>query len=493
MLSISVATEHELAVTHSISTVPRLSELVKVTRDDKIPLGDRHLHVESGKIRCPFDWYDLEPPYLFPESNLTEKNLLALVFYKLGNHQRAFQYLEEGSHLHQDMLIATHLQFGYEINDSMLQWLEKHHPHNLAIVKHYGNLSRREGIFELAMVYQEALSAASDDEELVFSAKHFINHLLDIGETAHVVELARSLLEKTVSSAGKNAIQTLLATALTSQLSVPRDKDVLVEIQNLQQECIIFYESNGDTVNAGLVLIDIAEVAGFQAEYTLAKESINKAIKYFKEADIPEFLGEAILQKAKLLYSWSKNGQSQYYKPSINAFQDALKIFKRDVFPQKFADIHHDLALIYSEIPVASEEKPIWTAFCASAFKEALAFYTKDEHPYQYGMCCHNYATALIGFPEAKLHNNLEKAAYFFEEALLVRTVEAHPTERALTLLNKLEMEWLLHNENPEAEKERLASMEQDMEEIKRLVNDKGLLRQLEIHENRLEKLKEII
>ena len=90
-------------------------------------------------------------------------------------------------------------------------------------------------------------------------------------------------------------------------------------------------------------------------------------------------------------------------------------------------------------------------------------------------MCCHNYATALIGFPEAKLHNNLEKAAYFFEEALLVRTVEAHPTERALTLLNKLEMEWLLHNENPEAEKERLASMEQHMDEIKRLVNDKGL------------------
>ncbi|MEM9143518.1 MAG: hypothetical protein AAGA86_11065, partial [Bacteroidota bacterium] len=234
-------------------------------------------------------------------------------------------------------------------------------------------------------------------------------------------------------------------------------------------------------------------IAGFLGEYALAKTAINKAIQYFKEADIPEFLGEAILQKGKLLYSWSKNGQPQYYKPAINAFQDALKVFKRDVFPQKFADVHHDLALIYSEIPVMPDEKPIWTAFCASSFKEVLAFYTKEEHPYGYAMCCHNYATALLGFPEAKLNDNLKKAAYFFEEALFVRTAVDYPMERAITLLNKLEMEWLLHNENPLEEKERLALMEEHVEEIKKLVNDGGLLLKVKDHENRLEKLKAII
>ncbi|MEM8507265.1 MAG: hypothetical protein AAF717_05515 [Bacteroidota bacterium] len=493
MLSISVATEHELTVNHYISAIPRLTELVKVTTDNAIAIGDKQLLINAHKIRCPFDWYDVEPPYLFPDTELTENNLLALVFYKLGNHQRAFQHLEEGTPLYRDMRIATHLQFGYEITTTMLQWLQQHHPHNLAIVRHYGNLPHSEGIFELAMVYQEALSAASDDEQLVFSAKHFITHLLDIGEAGHVIELARSLLEKSVSEAGKNALQTLLAKALTAQLSVPRDKKVLEEIQNLQQKCIAFYEHHKDTVNAGLVLIDAAEIAGFRADYGVAKGFITTAIQYFTAADIPEFLGEAILQKAKLLYSWSKNGQPQYYKPAINAFQDALKVFKRDAFPQKFADIQHDLALIYSEIPVAPDEKPIWTAFCASAFKEALAYYTKEAHPYQYGMCCHNYATALIGFPEAKLHNNLEKAAYFFEEALLVRTAEEYPIERALTLLNQLEMEWLLHNDDPEAERERLALMEEHIGEIKQLVKDKGLLLQLELHENRLEKLKEII
>ncbi|MEM9142929.1 MAG: hypothetical protein AAGA86_08080, partial [Bacteroidota bacterium] len=248
MLSISVATEHESTVIRSISAVSRLSELVTVTPCGTPIVEDRQLLVQTHKIHCPLDWNDIGPPFLFSETDLTENNLLALVFYKLGNHQRAFQYLEEGTPLYWEMRIATHLQFGYEITDSMLRWLKKHRPHNLAIVRHYGNLAQKEGVFELAMVYQEALSAARDDEELVFSAKHFMNHLLDIGEAGHVVELARALLEKPISESGKNAVQTLLASALAKQLSVPRDSNVLDEILDLQQECVEFYERHQDTV-----------------------------------------------------------------------------------------------------------------------------------------------------------------------------------------------------------------------------------------------------
>ena len=173
-----------------------------------------------------------------------------------------------------------------------------------------------------------------------------------------------------------------------------------------------------------------------------------------KVEEINEFLGEASLRKATLLYTWSKNGSPQYYKPAINAFQDTLKIFKRDTHPEEFADIHHNLALIYSEIPVSSEEKPIWTAFCASSFKEALAVYKKETHPYQFAMVCHNYATALMGFPEAKQHNNLDKAFGLFEDALQVRSSKDYPFERALTLTNQLELMWLMHNETSKEESE---------------------------------------
>ena len=193
------------------------------------------------------------------------------------------------------------------------------------------------------------------------------------------------------------------------------------------------------------------------------------------------------------MYTWSKNGSPQYYKAAINAFQDVLKVFKRDTHPQKFADVHHNLALIYSEIPVGVEEKPMWTAFCASSFKEVLAFYTKEEYPYEYAMASHNYATALMHFPPAKIHDNLEKAARLFEEAIEVRTAERYPFERALTLMNQLELGWLTHNETSDAELKKYEEMKAKAKEVKTLVTDMDLIAQADNHLRELEKVKSLI
>merc|ERR1712000_85448 len=208
------------------------------------------------------------------------------------------------------------------------------------------------------------------------------------------------MLENQLSEEAKNALKVQLATAMMQQLKVPFNTDALEQISTLFEEAISFYEAKDLKIQAGLLLIDASEIANYKEDFILSKDYINKAILYFKEADIPEFLGEASLRKATLLYTWSKNGQPQYYKAAINAYQDTLKVFKRDTHPDKFAEIHHNMALIYSEIPVSPEEKPMWTAFCASSFKEALAYFTKERFPYEYAMVSHNYATALINFPE---------------------------------------------------------------------------------------------
>ena len=168
-------------------------------------------------------------------------------------------------------------------------------------------------------------------------------------------------------------------------------------------------------------------------------------------------------------------------------------MFKRDTHPQKFADVHHNLALIYSEIPVGADEKPMWTAFCASSFKEVLAFYTKDKYPYENAMASHNYATALMHFPPAKIHDNLEKAAGLFEEALEVRTAEAYPFERALTLMNQLELGWLTHNETSEEELKKYEEMKAKANEIKSLVTDVDLVSKADEHLEQLEKVKSLI
>ena len=151
------------------------------------------------------------------------------------------------------------------------------------------------------------------------------------------------------------------------------------------------------------------------------------------------------------------------------------------------------LTLLASSFKFASEEKAMWTAFCASSFKEVLAFYTKEHYPYENAMASHNYATALMHFPPAKIHNNLEKASGLFEEALKVRSAKDYPFERALTLMNQLELSWLTHNEAGKDELKKYEDMKAKAEEVKTLVTDSGLIEQADEHLQELEKVKSLI
>ena len=491
MITILTTTKQDF-VNDCLNSVDRLSELVSVG-DSDAERTNTTIKVENDSLIPVIDWNDTEFPYIFPTLTLIKNNLLAIVFYKLGNMQKAFEFLSESDALYQHLLIIANLQFGYPITKEQIEFLKETSEHNLAIAYNFGTVDENIDINTLQTIYEDAIKNGVLNEHKLFSAKHYVNLLLDKDLFTDAEKLIRSVLERASTKEEKNAMNALLATSLISQIKIPYNADTLNEIASLQTECISFYEKNDLKVNAGLVLINASEIANFQNGFIKSKDFVNKAILYFKEANIPEFLGEATLQKAILLYTWSKNGSPQYYKPAINTFQNALKVFKRDTHPQKFADIHHNLALIYSEIMVSDQEKPIWTAFCASSFKEALQFYTKEEFPYQYAMVSHNYATALMGFPEAKLHNNLDKAFKMFEDALQIRTAKNYPFERALTLLNQLELYWLIHNEDASDENKKYNEMLAKTNEIFTLIDDKTLLDKANEQLKQLKNLKTII
>ncbi|WP_157663375.1 hypothetical protein [Gilvibacter sp. SZ-19] len=492
MITILTATNFKESIREVIMVVDRLDELVAVvSHPEEIDPTSKLLTVENDIIRASLDWYDTEPPYIFPEITFNANNLLAIIFYKLGNQQKVFEFVSEGNSIYNDLLVATHLQFGYDISDAMFSKIDT--LANQSIVQHYGQYSNRCTVETLKKMYAKAIDTEIHDELKVFIAKHYSNLLLDVNAYQEAEELVRSLQDKAISPESKNAMQIQLASALMAQLQLPYENDTLDEISELFQEGIHFYETRNQNVNAGLLYVDASEIANYQKDYIASKDYINKAILIFKEADIPEFLGEAGLRKATLLYTWSKNGSPQYYKPAINAFQDTLKVFKRETHPQKFAHVHHNLALIYSEIPVSSEEKPIWTAFCASSFKEVLKFYTKEDYPYEFAMASHNYATALMSFPVAKLHNNLDKAFGMFEDALSVRTAASYPFERALTLVNQLELYWVMHNENSEEEAKKYNAMLNKANEISQLVTDSALIEKANEHIEALKNLKTIL
>lgn len=491
MITILTTTEQEFYINEIIDSVDRLNELVHVsTGDTPLEKIDKTLRVEGKEIHSTIDWFDTEPPYLFPPLELTEGNLLALLFYKIGNEQQAFEYVSESDSLYRDLLLATKLKFGYEIEPEELSELNAH---NLAVLYHYGNITSRISFNELRELYANALLQSGDVNVKSYTAKHYLNLLLDAQLFEETVVASEAFLIEARSKAARLALSIQWCTASLKNLQLPYDSDMLKGILAKQEECIQYLQSNELYLNAALLAMEACDVANFLGDFPLAKQHINTAIKTFKEEQATEFLGEAGLKKAHLLYHWSKNGSPQYYKVAINAFQDALKVFKKDTYPEYFAEIQHSLALIYSEIPAPPEEKPMWTAFCASAFKEALEFYGKETHPYEHAMVCHNYATALMDFPPARLHNNHEKAYGLFENALKIRTKEKYPTERALTLLNQLELGWLMHNEDQKEEEERLQSMRGKAKEVTFLVTDENLLNRANEQLEKLARLKTII
>lgn len=492
MLTISTTIDHLPFVQETIRQVDRLEELVDFVHDAQHPDFGKEMTVLPEAIVLGLDWHDNAPPYIFPQVECTPENLLALVFLKLGNHQKALDMAEPDEALYQHLLMATHLQYGYELEPQMLTFVAKTNDHNHAIAHYYGTVPHSLDYDALKEVFQKAIATSKDGESKAFTIKHYVNLLLDAGEL-HEALMWVQAAETNISNNAQYALKAHRAAILMAQLQLPYDPKALDALQELQLDIIAFCEAQHLDVQAGLLLIEASEVANFKGDYIAAKELINRAIHYFRQEDIPEFLGEAGLKKAILLYTWSKNGHPQYYKAAINAFQDVLKVFKRDTHPKKFADIHHNLALIYSEIPVSPEEKPMWIAFCASSFKEVLAFYTKEEHPYEYAMACHNYATALMHFPPAKIHNNLDKAAGLFAEALAIRTATAHPFERALTLLNQLELGWLAHNADQGEELKNYTAMVNAAQEIKSLVKDQALLEQANEHLINLQRVKNFI
>ena len=68
---------------------------------------------------------------------------MALIFYKLGNEQQAFEYIDETHNLFVPLLAATSIKFGYKIELNLLKQLSEF---NQAIVNHYGDLENSEAL-----------------------------------------------------------------------------------------------------------------------------------------------------------------------------------------------------------------------------------------------------------------------------------------------------------------------------------------------------------
>ncbi len=493
MLTVYAATEDHAWIHNAIAREDRLDELVRVVDFlEEKPIPSAHsLLVRDGAIFTLLDWYDLLPPYLLAEKLPPRPAyLLALLFARLNNYERVYYYLaDQDPSLNQELDIVNRLQHHLTINPEDLlseynEYDEYRLMHNHGVVRHYGVAEADHE--QTKYYYLQALDAAPTGEHRAYSARQFGMLLIDQGELDDAVRVLQVGLASAETTEGKTALRHALCQARLQLLTVPYDEALLEVLKDDLWTVLQAYEKQDRPLESALVLIDAGTIANYSESWTESLGYFSKAIKLLEDQDLPALLADANLRKGTLLYTWAQHDNPQFFRPAGEALQRAARTFTRAEAPLVYADIQHRLGLVYAEIPDEAKKKGMWAAVSSTAFQEALSIYTREEHPYQYATVCNHYGNALTKYPAAKLTDNTEKALFYYQEALGIRTADTLPMERCLTLLNYLEAQWNLGMPEDRFDLNRFNDMQEKAAEILRISPDPKLVAEAKNH---LEKL----
>jgi tetratricopeptide (TPR) repeat protein len=483
-----------------INSQERMWELVEVIdfmTQKPIPSGFNVI-VNNDSIKFPIDWYNVLPPYILPETILfSDKILLGIIYFKLGNLEMAENLLKEEGPLLAELLIVEALKNGNQVEADKLA-VETYRSfddyrlmHNHGVIKHYNQKSIKDQ--NVHYFFNSAIDDAPDEEYMSFSAKHYMNYLIDHQEYDLAEKIGNSALNQNISEFAKVEIYQSLTQVYLSRLAVPYDVLLLDKIKSTIWNAVEKYEIWGRTIEHAMALEDASYIANISESFAESLGYISKAINIYREEDLNDFYFNAFFKKGQLLFTWAQNGQVQFYKAAIDSFQEALKYFKKEDYPTVFAEIQSNLGVIYSEIPDEVKKKSLWAAISHTSFMEALSIYTKDDYPYEYSFVCNNLANALTKYPLAVHSDNYEKALYYYNEALQIRDSINFPMERTLTLLNYLEAAWKADNSGNENNKDRFDDMWTKSEEVIKLNQGENFVNTALEHQKELKKLEDLM
>jgi len=496
MITVFTISSLKSAIEKMIADEEHLAELVDVhLLEEKTPLPTAdHLIVDERGIVFTIDWYNSTPPYLLPQPlPFLGPVLIGLIYLRLSNYEKAYRLLEGRPELLHEVDTQVRLAQNIEFDKVIVTENDYRSYHNAAVVAQYGEVIAAPAIQEILGWYTAALHLAPNDELKAFSAKHYATLLADSGDNVEAEHVLQDAIGYAITEDARIELKALLSSIWLSRLSIPYDTTLLEQLKNQLWQCLTFYEDNKRPLQAALILMDASQVANFSESFSEALGYVSKAAEIFRREEQPELLAQAQMRKGTLLYTWAQQGNPQFYRPAMEALQEGLKIFTREAAPDLFAEIHHLLGIIYSEIPDEVKKKSVWAAVSSSSFKEALNYFTKENFPYEYATICTHYGNAYLKYPASRNSDNFAKSLELFREALHVRTADRYPLERALTLLNYLEAAWYVDLTLEKEPEMRVADMEAKAKEIFSLTQEEKLRAQARDHLLRIDELKKII
>jgi tetratricopeptide (TPR) repeat protein len=441
----------------------------------------------NESIVCLPDWKNIQPPILIPEAITSKENLLGILFAKLSNYENAYPLLAENQAILQAVDKLNRLQNGIAI-DQLESEINYFNLHNNAIIQHYGYVENAE-YENLEATYQEAINTAPNYNYKAFTTYHYAQWLLDFGQINKADEVLKGINQESLSPLSASQITYSLCQAQIKQLTAPYDENLLETAKANLWKCLQYFEEHNFKVEAAMVWNDAAHIAAISNSFAEALGYSTKAIAIYEEEQLQHFKAQAQLTQANLLLMWAQNGSPQFYKQAIDQYKNALAVYTRTDAPDVFANIHHQLGIIYAEIPEEIKKKSVWAAVSVSSFTEAMQYFTKADYPYEYASICHSQGNAFTKYPIAIHSDNYEKALAWYNEALEIRTAQNYPLERVLTLCNYLEASWFVGNKEA-FDEDRYNDMLKVANEILSLTTDESIIEHTKADIEKLHQIK---
>ena len=187
----------------------------------------------------------------------------------------------------------------------------------------------------------------------------------------------------------------------------------------------------------GQVLTSLAEIKhqfwGANADviqtYKTALDTLKKSELESNKASLNMNLG--------ICYQEISGGNRGALLEAVKCYQEALKFFTREQFPEEFAFAQNNLALAYLSIPTIEASDQLRVAIAIQALRESLKVYKKETHGELWASTQLNLANALQYAPTSHVQENLEESVQIYEEILEIRRPTENPIGYARLLANQ--------------------------------------------------------
>ena len=127
---------------------------------------------------------------------------------------------------------------------------------------------------------------------------------------------------------------------------------------------------------------------------------------------------------------------SNEYKETIGRYDGILTTISPKKYPNQWGDCQISLVIAYHNLSLVNN-KEINVKKGIQAYREALKVYKVESYPIDYATTQNNLGIAYGTLSEVRdKESNLEKAIEAYREALKVRTVESYPIDYATTQNN---------------------------------------------------------